>query len=59
MALTGLMIWLWEKREKASEEKRRIVVPLRPPYDVAMEKLNSLKGYGLSSYNEKKKFVIF
>ena len=56
LALTGLIMWLWKKREKASEEKRRVVVPLRPPFSIAMEKLNSLKGYGLSSYKEKKKF---
>ncbi len=38
------LFWMWRKRVKEErEEKVEVIIPSRPPYEIAMEKLDQLK----------------
>ncbi len=52
---TVALVWMWRKRiQEEIDESQRIVVPTKPPYDVAMEKLDHLRNRSPSSAEEVK-----
>ncbi len=49
------LIWMWRKRVQAeNEDKPQIIVPSKPPYEVAMEKLDRLRNQSTCTSNEVK-----
>lgn len=52
------LVWLWKKRIPPKGIQKRIVIPSRPPCDVAMEKLSTLETKDLSSPSGVKEFYI-
>ena len=40
----AILLWMWRKRVKEEQvEKEEVFIPSRPPYEIAMEKLDQLK----------------
>jgi len=53
--LVAALVWMWRKRIQAeNEEELKIIVPSKPPYEVAMEKLDRLKNQSPSTAEEVK-----
>ncbi len=55
--LAGIGYWLftlWQKHRK--KEKPKPLAPVKPPYQIALEKLAALEGYPLESQEDYKKF---
>ncbi|MEE2876936.1 MAG: hypothetical protein VX822_04070 [Candidatus Neomarinimicrobiota bacterium] len=49
------LVWMWRKRiQEDSGDQPHIVVPSRPPYEIAMEKLNRLRTLSPSNAEEVK-----
>jgi len=49
------LVWMWRKRiQDANEEKPQFIVPSKPPYEVAMDKLDRLRSQSPSTAKEVK-----
>lgn len=52
------LVWMWRRRLIEKEEKEEIRVPTRPPYEIAMEKLDALRDQDLTSSERIKRFYV-
>ena len=56
--LLVILVWLWRKRIPGKKEKPKIYIPSRPPYEIAMEKLERLRNFDISKLSSIKEFYV-
>ena len=53
----AILFWMWRKRVKEGQvEKEEVFIPSRPPYEIAMEKLDQLKEQTPTGPDQTKNF---
>ena len=53
----AILFWMWRKRVKEEQvEKEEVFIPSRPPYEIAMEKLDQLKEQAPTGPDQIKNF---
>jgi len=56
--LVGVLIWIWRKRIPGKKDQPKIHIPPRPPYEIAMEKLERLRNFEILKPAQKKEFYV-